>query len=189
MLSYVESSRLQVGGRSLVENQRVVLITVHRRENFGIGLRRIIQAVSILVDRFPDAAFVWPVHRNPQVREAVFSGLKSRSNLALIDPLPYSMFALLARTTVVITDSGGIQEEATYLQIPMVIARDQTERPEAIHTDRVEIVGTVPDQIVDAVSLHLNAQPSSPRSTTAPCPFGDGYAAPRIVDWVLQRFR
>ena len=191
MLKQPRSAVLSVEGKVIASDSPLVLVTMHRRENFGDGVAQVLQAVAKLLERFPGVMFVWPVHRNPQVQEVVLSTIQSRSNLILTGPLPYSVFApLLARTSVILTDSGGIQEEACYLRTPTVIMRNETERPEAVETNSAEVVGTDADLIVERISALLRSPLSqrSPFTDYAKCPFGDGHAAEKIVSWMSERF-
>lgn len=171
----------------------LVLITGHRRENFGAGFESICRALARLAGLRPDVQFVYPVHLNPNVREPVqrILGLAARGpgggNLHLIDPLPYLPFvALMDAAAVILTDSGGIQEEAPSLGKPVLVMRETTERPEALTTGLVELVGTDADRIVAAVQARLQVWESAPGQPEAaggiqPSPFGDGRAAARIV--------
>ena len=169
--------------------RRIAIITIHRRESFSTGVNDVVRAVSCLADRFPDVIFLWPVHPNPSIGEAV-SGLRDkRPNLILSEPLPYSeLIHVLTSSAVVLTDSGGIQEEASYLGIPLVIARNNTERTEILDANEVEIVGTSCDRIVAAVSRYLLHPKARKTPTFNASPFGDGCASQRIVDWILERF-
>ncbi|WP_287191049.1 UDP-N-acetylglucosamine 2-epimerase (non-hydrolyzing) [Mesorhizobium sp.] len=163
----------------------VVLITGHRRENFGPPFRRICQAILSLSARFPNCHFVYPVHLNPNVRAPVTEILGERGerpNIHLIEPLAYLPFVrLLKASALVLTDSGGIQEEAPSLGKPVLVMRDTTERPEAIASGAAELVGTDTSRIVQAVSSYLeDAERCRPKPWVR-SPFGDGKAADRIL--------
>lgn len=120
-----------------------MLVTGHRRENFGDGFENICRAISELSKRFPDSAFVYPVHLNPNVRKPVFNILSGHRNVHLTEPLAYLQFvALMVRSRLILTDSGGVQEEAPSLGKPVLVMRDNTERPEAIEAGTVRLVGT-----------------------------------------------
>ena len=164
---------------------RTVLITGHRRENFGNGLAHICQAIKILAERYPDVEFVYPMHPNPNVRATVNQYLGGESgfpNVKLIEPLDYLDFVpLMARSTIVLTDSGGIQEEAPGLGKPVLVMRDTTERPEAIEAGTAILVGTDCDKIVKEVSLLLDDKAEYLKMSHAVNPFGDGKACRRIV--------
>ena len=163
---------------------RVVLITGHRRENFGPSFEAVCRAIAELARRFPDVAFVYPVHLNPNVRGPVDRILRPAelANVHLLDPLPYREFvALFRRATVVLSDSGGVQEEAPSLGKPVLLMRDTTERPEAVAAGAVKLVGADFDRIV-AETTRLLTDPAAYRAmTTAENPYGDGRAAERIV--------
>jgi UDP-N-acetylglucosamine 2-epimerase (non-hydrolysing) len=180
---------------------RLVLITGHRRESFGAGFESICRAIAELAARFPEVHFVYPVHLNPQVREPVFRILSvkmhraaelnaGKQNIHLIEPLSYLNFvALMERASIVLTDSGGIQEEAPSLGKPVLVMRDTTERPEALATGLVKLVGTECARIVSETEklLHAEVQRVDSRRENAdaaghfPNPYGDGKAAERIV--------
>ncbi len=168
---------------------RMVLITGHRRENFGDGFERICEAIRALARRFPDVAFVYPVHLNPNVREPVGRLLSEISNVHLIEPQDYLPFVyLMTRAHVILTDSGGIQEEAPSLGKPVLVMRDTTERPEAVDAGTVRLVGTDLDRIVDGVSELLTDAGEYRRMSVAHNPYGDGLACDRIVDALISRF-
>jgi UDP-N-acetylglucosamine 2-epimerase (non-hydrolysing) len=161
----------------------MVLITGHRRENFGDGFERICRAVDTLAGRFPEVAFVYPVHLNPNVREPVFRILAGKKNVHLIEPLDYLPFvALLKQARIVLTDSGGIQEEAPSFGKPVLVMRDTTERPEAVEAGTARLVGTDADRIVDAVSTLLTDASAYAAMAQAANPYGDGHACDRILD-------
>jgi len=160
----------------------LVLITGHRRESFGDGFENICQAVLELANRFPDAVFVYPVHLNPRVRQPVFERLSGRRNVFLMDPLAYLPFvALLDRCRLVLTDSGGVQEEAPSLGKPVLVMRDTTERPEAVEAGVARLVGTDRKRIVHEVSSLLRDDTAYAAMANAVNPYGDGRACPRIV--------
>ena len=163
-------------------SRQVVLVTGHRRENFGDGLESICRAVAALAARFPEVAFVYPVHLNPRVREPVERCLRGIPNVYLTQPLPYLPFIMLMeRSHIVLTDSGGLQEEAPSLGKPVLLMRDTTERPEAVEAGTVELVGTDYDAIVAAVTRLLTDETAYSRMARAHNPYGDGRAAYRIV--------
>jgi UDP-N-acetylglucosamine 2-epimerase (non-hydrolysing) len=162
----------------------LVLITGHRRESFGGGFEAICQAIATLARRFPATAFVYPVHLNPEVRapvQRILGGLRG-GNIYLIDPLGYREFvALMDRATVILTDSGGVQEEAATLGKPVLVMRTTTERPEAVEAGTARLVGTDEATIVAAASRLLNNPTECRAMTRAHNPYGDGHAARRIV--------
>lgn len=178
----------------------MVLITGHRRENFGQPFRDICSAIGELAQRFPEVHFVYPVHLNPKVREPVMRLLgngerarpgdscgtalgSSRDNIHLVEPLSYLPFVgLMDRATLILTDSGGVQEEAPSLGKPVLVMRDTTERPEAVAAGTVRLVGTDRSKIVGEVSRLLNERVLYDMMARAHNPYGDGHAAPRIVE-------
>lgn len=170
----------KIGGR----DRKKVLITGHSRESFGMGLRNICRAIGMLARRFPDHSFVYPVHLNPNVRKHVLRMLRGEKNIILTDPLDYVAFVrLMAECRLVLTDSGGIQEEAPALGKPVLVMRDTTERPEAAQAGAAKLVGTDPLRIVREASLALTRpnKIASRRAKGRTQIYGDGHAAVRIV--------
>jgi UDP-N-acetylglucosamine 2-epimerase (non-hydrolysing) len=162
--------------------RRLVLVTGHRRESFGGGFERICAALAQLADCFPDVDILYPMHLNPNVREPVQRLLGGRGNVHLIEPLDYLPFVyLMSRATIIITDSGGIQEEAPSLGKPVLVMRATTERPEAIDAGTVRLVGTETDQIVAEASLLLSDPDAYAAMSRAHNPYGDGQATRRIL--------
>lgn len=163
--------------------RRLVLVTGHRRENFGGGFERICTALARLADRFADCDFVYPVHLNPQVQEPVCRLLSGRANVKLIAPLDYLPFvAMLDAATLVLTDSGGVQEEAPSLGKPVLVLRDTTERPEAVDAGTVRLVGTDVEAIVAEATRLLTDETARAAMAAVHNPYGDGKAVPRIVE-------
>ncbi len=161
----------------------LVLITGHRRENFGAGFEAICRAVAELSRRFKEAAFVYPVHLNPNVREPVFRILSGQENVYLLEPLPYLNFvALMERSTLILTDSGGVQEEAPSLGKPVLVMRDTTERPEAVAAGAARLVGTDADKIIAGVSTLLSDAAAYREMANKLNPYGDGNASVRILE-------
>jgi UDP-N-acetylglucosamine 2-epimerase (non-hydrolysing) len=166
---------------------RLVLITGHRRENFGSGFESICRAIAELAERQPDVHFVYPVHLNPNVRRPVEEILGRDGagpvNVHLIEPLPYLAFVgMMDRSTLILTDSGGVQEEAPSLGKPVLVMRDLTERPEAVEAGTVRLVGTNQRLIVDGVIELLTRPDVYEKMSRAHNPYGDGHAAERIVE-------
>ena len=164
--------------------QPLVLVTGHRRENFGPGFEAICRAIADLADRFPATAFVYPVHLNPNVRRPVDAILRSAGagNVHLIEPLGYLPFvAMMDRATVILSDSGGVQEEAPSLGKPVLVMRDTTERPEAVTAGTVKLVGTDRRAIVEETSRLLTDRAAYDAMARAINPYGDGQATGRIV--------
>ncbi len=169
-------------------DRRMVLVTGHRRENFGQGFENICRALATLADRFADVEFVYPVHLNPNVQEPVQRILAGRSNVHLIAPCPYPEFVwLMDRATLIVSDSGGVQEEAPSLRKPVLLMRDTTERPEAVEAGAVELVGTSIEAIVGGVSRLLTDPLEYKRRQIDTNPYGDGHSAVRTVDFILQK--
>jgi len=170
-------------------NKRVILVTTHRRENLGEPMRHVYQALRELVTEFEDVEIVFPVHRNPLVRQVVNSELGGIPRVRLIDPLDYEPFAnLMARSYLVLTDSGGVQEEAPALGKPVLVLRDTTERPEAIEAGTVKLIGTDKDRVYNETRLLLADHSEYDRMANACNPYGDGQAARRIVETILWKY-
>jgi UDP-N-acetylglucosamine 2-epimerase (non-hydrolysing) len=171
----------------LSPDRRLLLVTGHRRENFGGGFDNICAALAELSHR-PGLDIVYPVHLNPNVRQPVMAALSGRANIHLIEPLGYLEFVhLMRRASIVLTDSGGIQEEAPSLGIPVLVMRDVTERPEAIETGAVKLVGADKVRIVANVTALLDDPAAYNAMARSANPYGDGHAAERIVASILGR--
>lgn len=162
---------------------RVLVVTAHRRENWGVPLVSICQALKRIHDAFDDLLIVFPAHPNPVVRQTVDTWLADAERVRIIDPPPYDIFVpLLQRADLIITDSGGIQEEAPSLGVPVLVARETTERPEGVEAGAAIVVGTNTERIVEEVSRLLTDPAAYHRMATVRNPYGDGRAAERIVD-------
>ena len=170
------------------EQRRMVLITGHRRENFGDGMKHICQAINALAEQFKDMDFVYPIHLNPNIRRPVQEIINgSRSNVFLLEPLSYLEFvAMMQQSTLILTDSGGIQEEAHAFDKPVRVMRDTTERPEAIEAGTAKLVGTDKDTIIKAVTDLLTDSNAYTAMAHAANPFGDGHAAEHIADFIAS---
>ena len=173
--------------KRLASPRRLVLITGHRRENFGEGFLNICQAIKDLTVRYPEVDFVFPMHPNPNVRQPIREvfgeKLSDQSNIFFIEPLEYLSFVyLMEKASIVLTDSGGIQEEAPGLGKPVLVMRDTTERPEALEAGTVKLVGTSRDTIVNELSRLLDDPASYEKMSKALNPYGDGKACGRIVE-------
>lgn len=170
----------------LIDGKKLVLITGHRRENFGDGFIRMVTAMKDLSEKYPEVDFVYPMHLNPNVRKPiheVFGKDLTRPNFFFIEPLQYLEFVhLMSKATIVLTDSGGIQEEAPGLGKPVLVMRDTTERPEALESGTVHLVGTDYDKILNEVSILLEDEKAYAKMSQAVNPYGDGLACSRIVD-------
>lgn len=169
-------------------DRKLILITGHRRENFGDGFIQICKAIKTLAERYPLIDFVYPMHLNPNVRKPVYEILGDKDhqvlqNIHLIEPLDYLPFVYLMNlSTIILTDSGGIQEEAPGLGKPVLVMRDTTERPEAVTAGTVKLVGTDYDKIIDNITTLLSDQETYIKMSKATNPYGDGKSAERIVN-------
>ncbi|MCM0383283.1 UDP-N-acetylglucosamine 2-epimerase (non-hydrolyzing) [Bacteroides fragilis] len=173
----------------LNKKKRLVLITGHRRENFGDGFLSVCKSIKTLAQVYPDVDFVYPMHLNPNVRNPIHNvfGSEQLDNLFLIEPLEYFPFIyLMEKSTIVVTDSGGIQEEAPSLGKPVLVMRETTERPEALESGTVKLVGTNYDKIVKGVSILLDDPSEYAQMSNAINPYGDGKACSRILDFLLK---
>ena len=169
--------------------RRVILVTTHRRENLGEPMRHVYQALKRIVTEFSDVEVVFPVHRNPKVREVVESVLGHLPRVHLTDPLDYEPFVnLMARSTLILTDSGGIQEEAPSLGKPVLVLRDTTERPEAIAAGTVRLIGTAEETVYVQTKALLSDPEQYRAMSEATNPYGDGKASYRIVQTILWRY-
>lgn len=175
----------------LVNGKKLVLITGHRRENFGEGFISICRAIKTLTEKYPDVDFVYPMHLNPNVRKPIHevfgTKLNSLVNMFFIEPLEYLAFVyLMEKSNIVLTDSGGIQEEDPGLGKPVLVMRDTTERPEALEAGTVKLVGTDYDTIIEKVSLLLDDAVYYDKMSKAINPYGDGNACARIIKALLS---
>lgn len=167
---------------------KVVLITGHRRENFGPGFESICKAITTLAERYPSYRFIYPVHLNPNVRKTVFEWLGHTPNIRLIEPLGYPEFvSLMERSFIILTDSGGVQEEAPSLRKPVIVFRGNTERPEAVEVGMVVVVGTAHEKIIEAFTSIADDPARYASMTQGRNPYGDGAAASRIAEFLAQR--
>lgn len=183
--------RIGKSGYQIGWERRMVLITGHRRENFGRGFIDVCAAIRDLATKYPDVDFVYPMHLNPNVRKPIHEvfgeDLTIYDNLFFIEPLEYLEFVcLMEKSTIVLTDSGGIQEEAPGLGKPVLVMRDTTERPEAVNAGTVKLVGTDYDAIVAGVSSLLENETSYNKMSKSVNPYGDGLASARIVDMIIN---
>lgn len=175
----------------LQDGKKLVLITGHRRENFGDGFISMCQAIKTLSEKYPEVDFVYPMHLNPNVRKPIHEvfgdDLSVLDNMFFIEPLEYLSFVyLMEKASIVLTDSGGIQEEAPGLGKPVLVMRDTTERPEALEAGTVKLVGTDYDRIINEVSTLLENKDYYEKMSQAVNPYGDGLACSRIVDYLLH---
>ena len=169
--------------------KRVLLVTTHRRENQGEAMRGVGRALARIAAAEPDLTIVLPVHRNPAVREAVLPAIENLPNVVVTEPLAYGEFTrMLSVAHLVLTDSGGVQEEAPSLGKPVLVMRENTERPEAVTAGTVKLIGTDEDRIVEEVDSLLNNQAIYEAMANAVNPYGDGKAGARTVAAIAQMF-
>jgi UDP-N-acetylglucosamine 2-epimerase (non-hydrolysing) len=188
-------NRIREEGREFIQlsgidfNRRVILVTGHRRESFGQGFIDLCNALKEIALRNPEVEIVYPVHLNPNVRKPVQAILSGLGNVKLLEPMEYEPFvSLLDRSFLVITDSGGIQEEAPSLGKPVLVTRDKTERPEALASGAVILVGTSQEKIVSEAQRILDDHDVLARMSIVQNPYGDGHACARIVDALTRHF-
>jgi UDP-N-acetylglucosamine 2-epimerase (non-hydrolysing) len=169
-------------------NKKIILVTGHRRENFGQGFINICDSLREVASKYPEVEIVYPVHLNPNVREPVFNILKNLDNIKLIDPLDYLEFVyIMNKSYLILTDSGGIQEEAPSLGKPVLVMRDTTERPEAVEAGTVKLVGTNKEKIIKEIEKLLKDRKEYEKMSKAHNPYGDGKATERIVNFLRER--
>jgi len=179
---YVPSGDAALDAAVSDPSHRLVLVTAHRRESWGAPMARIGRAVARLADAFPDVVFALPAHRNPQVREALLPVLEGRANVVVTEPLEYgAICTVMNRSDLVLTDSGGIQEEAPALSKPVLVLRENTERPEAVEHGVARVVGTDENRIVEEASILLSRDDEYAKMAHAANPYGDGRACERIL--------
>lgn len=170
-------------------NKRVILVTTHRRENLGEPMRHVYKALKALTEEFDDVEIVFPVHKNPKVREVVNEELGGLDKVHLIDPLDYEPFAnLINKAYLILTDSGGVQEEAPALGKPVLVLRDTTERPEAVLAGTVKLIGTDRERVYAEAKTLLTDKKEYARMAEAVNPYGDGQAARRIIHAILYHY-
>ena len=170
----------------LDHNKKLILVTGHRRESFGSGFERICEALAITAKKYPDAQILYPMHLNPKVREPVNRILKGIDNIFLIEPQQYLPFIyLMTRAHIILTDSGGIQEEAPSLGKPVLVMRDTTERPEAVSAGTVKLVGTDIERITSSLSELMDSDEAYQAMSFAHNPYGDGNACQRILSALI----
>lgn len=171
-------------------SRRIILLTAHRRENIGEPLENICNGINQICENYADVEVIYPVHMNPKVRDIVYGILGNRDRIHLIDPIDVvEMHNLMDRSFIVLTDSGGLQEEAPSLGKPVLVLRSETERPEAIEYGTVKLAGTKMKNIFTLTSLLLDDKNEYEKMANAINPYGDGYASERIKDCLLYRFK
>ncbi len=183
-----EDAEISILKSIMQPEKRIILVTGHRRENHGDGFIRICEALKQIADGFPDVQIIYPVHLNPNVKEPVYRLLSDIDNVSLIDPLSYPAFIwLMEKAYLLITDSGGVQEEAPSLGKPVLVMRDTTERPEAVIAGTVILVGTDKQKIFSETSRLLNDTAAYNSMSKVHNPYGDGKAASRIVKFIQDQ--
>nr|WP_272948023.1 UDP-N-acetylglucosamine 2-epimerase (non-hydrolyzing) [Pseudoalteromonas arctica] len=172
----------------LEKNKKIILVTGHRRESFGEGFEDICKALASIASAYPDAQIVYPVHLNPNVQEPVNRVLKGIDNIYLIEPQQYLPFTyLMDNAYIILTDSGGIQEEAPSLGKPVLVMRNTTERPEALEAGTVKLIGTDKDRIIREIKLLMDDDTEYKKMSQAHNPYGDGMAVKRILDEISKK--
>lgn len=195
VVSFIEKNPLVSDGLKqripeLNPNNKLILVTGHRRENFGQGFENICNAIAQLIDEFQDVEFVYPVHLNPNVQKPIKRILGDTKRVHLIEPLDYLPFvALMKRAHLILTDSGGIQEEAPSLGKPVIVMRDNTERSEAVAAGTVKLVGTDESSIIEEIRRLLTDEAAYKKMSAAHNPYGDGMASSRIVEHLKTTYK
>lgn len=170
------------------ENRKVILMTSHRRENIGKPMENIFTAIKRIVEAHEDVEVVFPIHLNPKVRDIAYKVFDNHPRIHLVEPLNYEPFTnLMAKSYLVVTDSGGLQEEAPSLGKPVLVVREETERPEGIVAGTAKLVGTNEEKIYKEINMLLNEKEKYLKMSNAVNPYGDGKAAEKIVDIILQK--
>ena len=187
--SSIESFGYPINNNLKNGEKKIILITGHRRENFGQGFLNICQGIKILAEKYPDFDFVYPVHLNPNVQEPVYRMLNNLPNIYLLKPLDYEPFVyMMKKSYLILTDSGGIQEEAPTIGKPILVMRNTTERPEAVDAGTVKLVGTDKDKIIQSVSELIDNKNAYNEMSFAYNPYGDGTACEQITQILLNHF-
>jgi len=169
--------------------KKIILVTMHRRENWGEPLRATCRAINKIIDEYSDVSVIFPLHKNPEIRRNVKGILQNRKNILLLDTLDYDdMINLMSKSYIILTDSGGIQEEAPSLGKPVLVLRDETERPEAVEAGVVKLIGTSEERICREVDTLLNSRDKYREMSKSINPYGDGKASERIVKKILYNF-
>ena len=168
--------------------QKLILLTCHRRENWGEPMKQIFEAINELTEKNPNVVVVFPMHKNPSIRELARTYFGTNSSVRLIEPLDYEPFAnLMKKSHLILTDSGGIQEEAPALGKPVLVLRTETERPEAVKAGTVKIAGIETEKIVQLAGELLNSQKAYDEMAQAANPYGDGTASKQIADFIVSK--
>ena len=189
LLYTVKNHKADLSDLNINPELKTILLTSHRRENWGEPLEEICDAILELIEKYRDIQVIYPVHLNPNVRKTVFEKLKDKERIILTEPMEYAPFASLIKLSdIILTDSGGIQEEAPSLGKPVLVLRDETERPEAIDFGTVRLVGAHKNKIIDTVSLLLDSKDEYNKMANAVNPYGDGLASGRILEAIKKYF-
>lgn len=188
-ISITEQLNTLLFNRIDLDKSKIILVTGHRRENFGQGFLDICESLKEIALKYSNIEIIYPVHMNPNINEPVHKLLDGIFNIHLIDPLEYLPFIyLMSKSFIILTDSGGIQEEAPSLGKPVLVMREVTERPEAVEAGTVELVGTDKNLIIERVSKLITDNSHYDKMSKAHNPYGDGYASKRIVDFILNSY-
>ncbi|MDU2210139.1 MAG: UDP-N-acetylglucosamine 2-epimerase (non-hydrolyzing), partial [Eubacterium sp.] len=172
------------------QGSKIILMTAHRRENIGVPMENMFRAALEIVNRNPDVKLIYPMHKNPKVREIAYEILGNHSNIKLIEPLDvYDFHNFMANSYLILTDSGGIQEEAPSLGKPVLVMRETTERPEGVEAGTLKLVGTNEKNIVDETEKLLFDEALYKKMSNIKNPYGDGHASERIVDIIINCFK
>ena len=171
------------------DNERMILLTAHRRENLGEPMRNIFRAIKRLTEEFPDIKVLYPIHKNPKVREVAQEVFGDMDKIKMIEPLEvFDFHNFINKSYMILTDSGGIQEEAPSLGKPVLVLRDTTERPEGIDAGTLKLVGTDEDVIYEEAKTLLEDKKAYAKMSKASNPYGDGLASKRIVDAIIEKY-
>ena len=190
LLYVIKNKKINLDYLGLDKNLKTILLTSHRRENFGKPLENICNAVKELIEKNKDIQIIYPVHLNPNVRNTVFPILENIERVKLINPLDYiPFFIFLEQAHIILTDSGGIQEEAPALGKPVLVLRDETERPEAVKYGGVKLIGTDKEKIISNVQLLLDNKEEYKKMSNAVNPYGDGRACEYIENIIIEYFK
>lgn len=185
--SKIKKNLVEIGYGNINSNRKIILITGHRRESFGEKLENVCSAIKKLADKFEDIDFIYPVHLNPNVQKPVFEIIGNVENIFLLPPLDYLCFVyLITRSYIIITDSGGIQEEAPSLKKPVLVIRELTERTEGVDAGTLKVIGTDTSAIIDYTSKLINSEIEYSKMTASKNPFGDGMASVRVVSFMQK---
>ncbi|MFT4186379.1 MAG: UDP-N-acetylglucosamine 2-epimerase (non-hydrolyzing) [Micrococcaceae bacterium] len=177
-----ERSNVKIPFQDKLKGKKLILVTTHRRENLGKNLKNIVSALKILAEKHEDVIFVIPMHKNPEVREPYNKSLKNLNNVILCEPVDYITFiSLIKQAKLILSDSGGVQEEAPYFNVPVLVLRENTERPEAVEMGTAKLIGSDTNKIIKYVDKLLIDNKAYENMSSAVNPYGDGYAAKKTV--------